>query len=438
MSHKKPPDDPAGTKLPGWMRSSDDIGQTCALMMRLKEDPKTNAINNPILSTKAFVIRATVQAAIGLEQMKKLSTTKEARGTRYILRTESISVRNALLKIEKLIDDTPVEVVFHPTLNVSCGVVYDPDTVNCTEELLLEELSSQGVVHVRRIRKRDGDNFKNLPLLVLSFSTTQVPDFIYIGLIRVKVRVYYPSPLLCFRCGTYGHSKKNCDPSKFEATCLRCSQQHGADDPAPCRRDPYCKQCKGTHVISSRDCPVYKNEEKIIKIKVDQGLSFGEARSLFNSNSNSYSAVTKQTTEDEKDRLITHLRKEVEVLRKLVENLRSKDNEPKIDESTLTKTNTRPEKNPKQICPIAEPNLNNSNHDKHIKSNGNKKSGKTSTTELKMDYDQLSNKRKSERNLMSPPNSPNSKKTPTKQNHAKSLSPPRSPSIFADFSDDSI
>lgn len=104
--------------------------------------PKNKCHNNPILSTKAFVIRATVQAAIGLEQMKKLSTTKEARGTRYILRTESISVRNALLKIEKLIDDTPVEVVFHPTLNVSCGVVYDPDTVNCTEELLLEELSS--------------------------------------------------------------------------------------------------------------------------------------------------------------------------------------------------------------------------------------------------------------------------------------------------------
>lgn len=439
MNQKKPPDDCAGSKLPSWMRSGDELGQTCVLMMRLKEDPGLNVINGPVLATKAFIISATVQAAIGLENMKKLRTTKEARGTRYILRTDSIIVRDALLKIEKLADGTPVEIIQHPTLNVSCGIIYDTDSIHETEEYLLRELAPQGVVHVRRIRKRDGERFKNLPLLVLSFSSTQVPEFIYVGLIRVAVKVYYPSPLLCFRCGTYGHAKKNCDPSKFEPTCLRCSQQHGEDDPLPCRRDPYCKQCKGAHPVSSRDCPVYKDEEKIIKIKVDQGLSFGEARTLFNSNSNSYSAVTKQTTEDEKDRLITHLRKEVEVLRKIVNNLRSNDNVQKVVDTTLTKTNTRSEKNNKETSSNAtELNTNTNNHDRQGKGNGNKKICKPNASELEMDFDQLTNKRKSERNPLSPPHSPNSKKSTSNKKHTKSPSPPRSPPVFADMSDDSI
>lgn len=211
MNNSKPPDASPARRLPDWLLTADDLGQTCVLLLQAKSTDSSSSEGRsakPRLPSKPFEIGASVQAVIGMENMKKVKATKEAQGARYILRTESLSVRNALMKLDKLIDGTPVEVIPHPTLNVICGIIYDPDTINETEDYLKQMLQHQGVVNVRRIRKRIGEESKNLPLLVLSFYGTKLPEYIFFGLMRLTVRAYYPSPLLCFRCGTYGTRKR--------------------------------------------------------------------------------------------------------------------------------------------------------------------------------------------------------------------------------------
>lgn len=358
------------------------------------------------------------------------------------------------MKLDKLIDGTPVEVINHPTLNVVCGVIYDLDTVNESEDYLKEMLQHEGVVNVRRIRKRVGESFKNLPLVVLSFYGTKLPDYVFFGLMRVQVRAYYPSPLLCFRCGTYGHSKKVCDPTKFQGICLRCAEQHDPNEPPPCQRDAHCKKCNGPHAVNSRDCPVYKNEERIIKIKVDQGLSFGEARSMFKSISPSYADTAKTNAEDEKDRTIAHLRKEVEVLRKIVDNLRSKDEalgKQKASSSNSIESAMQNHKN-NENASIYEScstnitgnkngnNYNGKNKSKKNHGNNNKVSdtiNEHSKSENTMEIDTFNNKRKPNQISSSPSTSPNRKKSTSTQNQADPFSC-ISPTMFSDLSNESL
>lgn len=45
-----------------------------------------------------------------------------------------------------------------------------------------------------------------------------------------------------------------------------------------CNRTPYCKNCDKNEKPTSRSCTVYRREQEIIKIKVDEGLTYTEAR----------------------------------------------------------------------------------------------------------------------------------------------------------------
>ena len=61
--------------------------------------------------------------------------------------------------------------------------------------------------------------------------------------------------------------------------CRKCgSCDHISND---CNEVEQCVNCRGCHIFTSRECPKFLEEIPIIKIKIDNGVSFPEAKKIF-------------------------------------------------------------------------------------------------------------------------------------------------------------
>lgn len=124
-----------------------------------------------------------------------------------------------------------------------------------TEEELLTYLKPQGVLHVRRIVRRDRsspDKWKVLPTnaVVLTFApNSERPEKINLGFTRHEVTEYTESPPRCFKCQRYGHIAKVC---RGEQRCKRCGGSHDFVD---CKEKVSCANCGGGHPASYSGCP---------------------------------------------------------------------------------------------------------------------------------------------------------------------------------------
>nr|XP_042904647.1 uncharacterized protein LOC122270624 [Parasteatoda tepidariorum] len=168
-----------------------------------------------------------------------------------------------------------VTVTPHRSLNTSRSVISEADFINDTEEMILENLQSQNVSSVRRIKiRRDG---KLIPTkhLILTFDPSNLPSEVKMAWINCPVRPYIPNPLRCYQCQRFGHSKTSC---RSRPVCARCSSTDHED--TSCELPPLCINCKGDHAAYARSCPKWSLEKEIQTIKVLQNLSFSEARRI--------------------------------------------------------------------------------------------------------------------------------------------------------------
>ncbi|XP_062538497.1 uncharacterized protein LOC134206791 [Armigeres subalbatus] len=230
------------------------------------------AKENDVLPDNPFFIRKSIEAAVGTIE----DARPEARGTRYVLKVRQKRQIEKLLALKQLIDGTAICIELHGTLNIRKCIVSCQYGLNLPDDELTSLLGSQRVIEVRRFTKRDPKDKKTfIPTntMVLTIQGTTIPDFLYFGYVRVRTRPYYPAPLQCTRCHRFGHSKKFCTEKEI---CADCSSEHA--ESTPCVADPLCVNCSGPHSSRSRDCPVKLAEAKIVKIKVDQDVSYGEAR----------------------------------------------------------------------------------------------------------------------------------------------------------------
>lgn len=323
---------PGGHRLPDWMRREDEIGTMVLLLRRksnnedkeeetakdgLPEETNSNRKPDPALPNP-FIVGASIELAIGVREARTVIASREGRGSRYLLRTASKQIFEKLMKITELTDKTQVEIIPHPSLNTVQGTVYDPDSINVDEKEILNYLSSQGVQAVRRIKKRVNGDLQNTPLLVLTFQGTVLPKYVYFGVLRIPVRTYYPSPMICFNCSAYGHPGRSCQNSGI---CLQCSKSHNLANGEKCNNPPHCLHCMNGHAVTSRDCPKYQSEVNVIRIKVDQGISFPEARRIYSveMKKKTVANVVQDRLNNElavKDQLIATLQKQVAELAK--------------------------------------------------------------------------------------------------------------------------
>lgn len=157
--------------LPAWLLKRDEIGYQIVLVMQVRQENESeeeNVNKTRIALPSSFIIGASVETLIGQQQMRKVTASRENLGTKYLLRTNSYHIAKKLLTLKELQNETPVEVFVHPSLNSVQGITYDSDSINDDEKDIMNYLKSQGVINVRRIRKRVNGKLHNTPLLVLT------------------------------------------------------------------------------------------------------------------------------------------------------------------------------------------------------------------------------------------------------------------------------
>ncbi|KFM83317.1 Nucleic-acid-binding protein from mobile element jockey, partial [Stegodyphus mimosarum] len=98
----------------------------------------------------------------------------------------------------------------------------------------------------------------------------------------------------CFQCQRFGHTKNSC---RGKLTCARCSLV--GHESESCSAVPLCINCKGEHTAFSRSCPKWKLEKEVQATKVNNNISYAEARRLVQTNqirpNTSFAAAVKST-----------------------------------------------------------------------------------------------------------------------------------------------
>jgi len=146
----------------------------------------------------------------------------------------------------------------HQQLNYSQGVVSCWNLQEVPEEVIKNELASQGVVNVRQIKTKKSRELQPTGYLILTFTLLELPKDVKATFYCLCVRPYIPSPLRCFKFPLYGHTSKSCNVAT--AACVICNtSSHGG---GPCTLlNAQCVNCNGEQKTWSRDCPIFKEEE---------------------------------------------------------------------------------------------------------------------------------------------------------------------------------
>lgn len=245
--------------------------------------------NKPVTKFHPFLVGKTLESIIGKPDVKRL------RSGDLLVTVSRRKHSDALRRLTK-IGDMEVEVTAHRSLNTSKGIIRDEALSMLEDDELIRCLKSQGVTHVKRLKKRIEGELKFTSTLLLTFGIPTLPESIWAGFYRVKIKQYVPLPLRCYNCQRFGHGKDRC---RNQLSCFRCGE--GGHDGKDCQATPKCINCKGTHMTSSKDCEKWKEELSIQKIRIEKKLSFPEARRLVQTNSSlpstqSYAAVAAKKT----------------------------------------------------------------------------------------------------------------------------------------------
>lgn len=131
-----------------------------------------------------------------------------------------------------------ITVTEHKTLNFTKGAIYCNELRNISESEI-QELNPQKVIEVRKILKRqpnnksqDNNTLTETGLIIITFSTHNLPESMKSGYERMRVRPYIPLPLCCKNCLRFGHPTSICKSSE---TCQICSQEKHTSDEELCK-----------------------------------------------------------------------------------------------------------------------------------------------------------------------------------------------------------
>ncbi|GBN54698.1 hypothetical protein AVEN_206931-1 [Araneus ventricosus] len=85
---------------------------------------------------------------------------------------------------------------------------------------------------------------------------------------RLIVRPYIPTPLRCFKCQRFGHSKDSCRGTLTYARCAEAGHESSG-----CTAEEKCVNCKGSHTSFSRSCSSWKFEKEEKKLQKDSQVN---------------------------------------------------------------------------------------------------------------------------------------------------------------------
>lgn len=212
-------------------------------------------------------IQAGLRKVLGQDRVEK---AKILRDGSLLLKTKNQTQTDKLLKTTALMGEE-CDIKRDVKLNVSRGTIHAYDLIDLTEDEVVHWLAEFDVTAAKRFTKRVGDQVENTPTILLTFDKPTCPSKLVLDYVTYHVKKHVPNPLICFRCGNFGHPEARC---MNERKCLDCGNPiHDGT----CERK--CLNCGQVgHSCRSRECPTWIKEKDICALKVEYEIPYGEAR----------------------------------------------------------------------------------------------------------------------------------------------------------------
>lgn len=163
-------------------------------------------------------------------------------------------------------------------VGLSYGVIKNIELSLSNEELSQALFAGNyTVANIKRLkqRKREETGWEDSEAVRIGFKGPELPPYIYIFGLRIKVEPYNFPVTQCSKCWRYGHTIKFC-PSK-RIYCPKCGGKH-----ANCETTrPKCLNCTNNHIALDRNCPVYLREKKIREIMKEFNVTYRKAVTMY-------------------------------------------------------------------------------------------------------------------------------------------------------------
>ncbi len=187
----------------------------------------------------------------------------------------------AIQNYTQFYNQCPIKIELMNAMNQKQGSIFGVSLLTETVETVKKALEKEGVVDVYRVEKTQSNEVKEgTGMHILTFEKQNLPAKVTVGYCRYEVRTHYPRPMRCVRCCKLRHTQKRC--SSFVDACRNCEEiRH---EGRPCIKPLFCRNCpigKNDHSSYDIDCPEYKKEIVITRMKVDRNISFGQARAEY-------------------------------------------------------------------------------------------------------------------------------------------------------------
>ena len=203
-------------------------------------------------NTNPFAVARTLDSICG----GPVHNAKAIRSGALLVETRTKAQSSRLLNTDNFLGHS-VKVELADRLNAVEGVISSDALAFSTDDELLHELKTQGVVGVYRLPSRDPE-YPN-PMVKVTFAARALPAALYCGYLAVEVRPWVASRARCTRCWTFGHSSRVC--RRRSETCGRCGQ--GGHSKARCTSDTVsCPCCGEAHCAWDKACPYVRAERR--------------------------------------------------------------------------------------------------------------------------------------------------------------------------------
>lgn len=130
----------------------------------------------------------------------------------------------------------------------------------------------------------------------------------------MEVKEYVPRPMICYRCGSIGHTTRNCVSMKEPRR--RCYEEH--DRNLLC--DVKCKNCGEPHYTKSKFCEKIMKETEILRIQLGLKMKYREAVTYLN-NSGGMKEILSNVKESTQEQIIKHQEIEIKKYKEKSEKL---------------------------------------------------------------------------------------------------------------------
>ncbi|GBM03248.1 hypothetical protein AVEN_142541-1 [Araneus ventricosus] len=139
---------------------------------------------------------------------------------------------------------------------------------------VLNELSDQCVIQVKDINIKNGTDFHSIMHVILTFNKTELPKSIKAGYLPCRVRPQVQTPIGCYQCHRFSHSKFACCGSQVSSRCestgilfLTVNQSQNVQNSQP-------------HEENSQHCPTWQQENRIQKLRATKTITYAKAGKL--------------------------------------------------------------------------------------------------------------------------------------------------------------